>query len=210
MRRVAAILTSLIALGAFQNVAAAEPTDGPFHSLFESADASWFVREQGKPYMYVGGAYRTTDATGGVHAYGFASRIKCWEKRTKHFGITICFGSVRGRKIASEKFTFDPLLNDTSVSFDGNKIAWQGRGDYYPDAYPIADAGFGAMVYGSLDREARAKGKIMGMDFTTKGWKDWGYLSEGVFGGVITTERGTVRYSDDGTVTYRLRFRTPR
>jgi hypothetical protein len=49
----------------------------------------------------------------------------------------------------------------------------------------------------------------MGLDLVSRGWKDWGYLSEGFFGGVITSENGKVTYNEDGTITYRMRFRHP-
>jgi hypothetical protein len=208
MRRTAVLLTLLGMLGVLPHVSAA-PREGPFHTVFETADASWFVREHGKPYMYVGGGYRSTNPSGGARTFGFADRIKCWEKRTKSFAVTICFGSIRAKKIPSEDLQFDPLLNETSVSFGKNRISWKGRGDYYPDAFPIADPEFGAIVYASVDRDARAKGKLLGLDLRTRGWKDWGYLSEGFFGGVITTEKGKVTYDEDGTVTFRMRFRRP-
>ena len=208
MRRTAVVLTILTMLGVLPHVAGAAPS-GPIHTVFESADASWFVRENGKPVMYVGGAYRNTNPLGRTRTYGFADKIKCWEKRTKNFAITICFGSIRARKIASDQLQFDPLLEQTSVSFGKNRIAWQGRGDYYADAFPFADPSFGAIAYASVDRDARAKGKVMGLNLKSRGWMDWGYLSEGFVGGVITTRNGKVIHNDDGTVTYRMRFRRP-
>ena len=206
MRRTAVLLTVLSTLGVLPHVSAAPP-EGPFQSVFEIADASWFLREGGKPFMIVAGAYRSTDPAGGARTYAFADRIKCWEKRTKRFGITFCFGSIRARKIAAESLDFDPLLNETSLSFGKNRISWEGRGDYTPDVFPIADTEFGAAAYASIDRAARAEGKVLGLDLRTRGWKDWGYLSEGFFGGVLTTKNGKVVYEDDGTITYKMRFR---
>ena len=208
MRRTAVLLTILTMLGVLPHVAGAAE-QGPIHNVYEAADASWFIRENGKPFMYVGGAYRNTNPAGRTRTFGFADRIKCWEKRTKRFGVTICFGSIRARRIASERFDFDPLLQQTSVSFGKNRIKWTGRGDYSPDAFPFADPSFGAVAYASVDREARAKATLMGLDLRSRGWMDWGYLSEGFFGGVITTKNGKVVYNDDGTITYRMKFRRP-
>ena len=209
MRRTAVFLTVLTLLGSAVQPTAATPASGPVHTAFEFADASWFVRENGKPFMYIGGGYRNTDPLGGTRTYGFAGKIKCWEKKTKSFGITICFGAVRPKKIDADLLRFDPLLNDTSVSFGKNRISWKGRGDYAPDVWPVADPNFGAAAYASLDREARAKGRILGLNMRTRGWKDWGYLSEGLFGGVITTKNGKIVFNDDGTLSFRMKFRTP-
>jgi hypothetical protein len=208
MRRTTVFLTVLTLIGAGAPQATGAPDTGPIHTAFEFADASWFVREEGKPFMYIGGGYRNTDPLGRTRTYGFAGKIKCWEKRTKHFGITICFGGVRPKKIDADLLQFDPLLDETSISFGKTQISWKGRGDYSPDVWPIADPDFGAAVYASLDRDARAKGKVLGLNLKTRGWKDWGYLSEGIFGGVIT-KNGKVVFNDDGTLTYRMKFRTP-
>jgi hypothetical protein len=206
MRRTAVLLTALTSIAVLPHAQAA-PRPGPVHTVFETADASWFERENGKPVMYVGGGYRSTNPLGGTRTFGFADKIRCWEKRTKRFAVTICFGSVRAHKIPSDSLRFDPLLQSTSISFGKNRISWEGRGDYYPDAFPFADPSFGALAYASVDRDARAKGKVMGLNLRSRGWMDWGYLSEGFFGGVITTKNGKVTYKEDGTIEYRMRFR---
>ncbi|MGH2755123.1 MAG: hypothetical protein ACRDLB_11905 [Actinomycetota bacterium] len=208
MRRTAALLALAIGTGVLPHAAAAQQP-GVIHTVFEIADASWFVREHGRPFMYVGGGYRSTDPLGRTRTMAFADKIKCWEKKTKNFGLTICFGAVRATKIPSEDLQFDPLLNETTVSFGRNRISWKGRGDYSPDAFPFADPNFGALAYASVDREARARGKLLGLNLQSRGWKDWGYLSEGFFGGVINRKSGRVTYEDDGTITYRIRFRRP-
>ena len=152
--------------------------------------------------------YRNTDPSGGAKTYGFADKHQVLGEEDEEVRDNdLLRNGSHTKKIGAGRLDFDPLLNETSVSFGKNRIKWQGRGDYYPDALPIADPEFGAAVYASLDREARAKGKVLGLNLRSRSWKDWGYLSEGVFGGVLTTKHGKVTYNDDGTITYRLKFR---
>ena len=208
MRRTAVTLAVLAVLMVFPNPAAA-PSEGPVYDIFEIADASWFVRENGKPALYVGGATRTTDPAGRTRTYGFADKLKCWEKRTRTFAVTICFGTVRPQKMPSDRFEFDPLLDQTTVSFEGNRMTFTGRGQHEPDFWPAADPNFGAIFEASLNREARVDGRVLGLEMKTRGWKDWGYLSEGAFGGVITAENRKVTYNSDGTITFRMKVRQP-
>jgi hypothetical protein len=206
MRRTAGALVALTMLSVVPSVAAA-PSEGSFQNVFELATASWFERVDGQPVVYVAGAVRNTNPAGRTRTEGFADKLKCWEKRTKSFAVTICYGRIRSQKIAPDRLEFDPVLNETRVSFDGNQITWTGRGEHYLDYWPVADPAFGAMAEASLNREARAEGRVLGLDLSSRGWKDWGILSEGAFAGVITTKNGKVTYADDGTITFRLRFR---
>jgi hypothetical protein len=161
--------------------------------------------------MYFAGAARfATESTQGFKTVAFVDKSKCAVAKTKNVKVIACSGSARAKRIEESKFQFDPAMSETRVDFDGNHVRWVGQDLPQPWAFPIADPAFGALVFGSVDRWAIASGRVLGQRFKGKKWSDFGYLSQGVFGGVlIYAPSAEITMDEEGRVHYRVRIEVP-
>ena len=192
--------------------AVAEPAaPGVVGSVFQNALGSWLIKEDGDVYMYFAGAARfATETTQSFKTVAFVDKSKCAVAKTKNLKVIACSGSARAKKIEDSKFQFDPTMSETSVDFDGNHVRWVGQDLPQPSAFPIADPAFGALAFGSVDRWAIPSGRVLGQRFTGKKWSDFGYLSQGIFAGVlINTPTVDVTMDDNGRIHYRFRVEVP-
>lgn len=191
------------------SAAIAEGTSpGVFGGAFRTADIAW-IRKMGKhTYMYFAGASHftgTSQTTPITRAW--ADKSKCAVAKTKHIKVIACSGRARAKRIDPDRFVMDPLMDEATLRFEGNRIRWKGQDYEAPGVYPFADPSFGAFAFASFDRWARASGRVLGTEFRGSRWSDFAFMSQGAYAFVmVNSPNGRYWIDEDGIVHYRYRF----
>lgn len=211
MKRTISSVLALISISVLfpTSAAMAEPArPGVAGGVFRSADIAWTRRINGDMYMYFAGASTfANSANPEMRTRAWADRTKCAELKTKRIKIIACSGSVRAKKVSSDRFQMDPAMESATLDFQGNRVRWQGQDFEQPWVLPFADPSFGAFAYTSADRWANATGRVLGTKFRGTRWSDFGLMSTGGYAFAwITTPLGRYRLDEHGTVHYRFRF----
>lgn len=205
------VMTAVVCISVFSGDAARALPPGPpsvFGNVYQSADAAWIRKEDKGTFMYLAvGLNHTNLVNQRARTLLFFDRSKCAVAKTKDLKVTVCSGSARGKKVSPDKFVFDPLMSEATLRHRGNKVNWHAEDPPEPWAYPIADPSFGAIGFASVDRWATASGKVLGKRFKKTKWSDWGFLSQGGYGGVLLNAPSARVWLDDADrLHYRFRF----
>lgn len=214
-KRFVGILTAVVAMGMSMPASIAIADDvapGAFAGVFRTADIAAIRKIDGDTYMFFAGAshFRSSKHLRQITA-AWADKSKCAVAETKNLKVIACSGRARVQKIAKQRFVMDPLMDEASLRFDGNKIRWKGQDLAEPQVFPFADPAFGVFAYSSLDRWARASGRILGTEIKGGRWSDFAYMSQGTYAFLsVSTPFGSYHVGRDGLLHYRFRFEIPR
>lgn len=214
-RTLSALLATLLALSTlFAARAVAEPAGpGVYSSAYQSAMGVWLRKEDGDTFMYFAGAAHATNLVKQkTRTLAFADRSKCAVAKTKNMTSIACAGRARARKIAPDRFEFDPLMESARLDHRDARLQWRAEDPPFPDAAPFAHPSFGAAAFASVDRMAPASGTVLGRKMTGGRWTDFGFLTQGAYALLLFDAPGGRYWIDPETnrVHYRFRFEIAR
>lgn len=200
MKKLVAIAITMLVLG---SAAPSSAQVFPVVGGGQLALASWLVREKGDLMLYFALAQRSVD-DGGVVTFAAVGKGKCRKFKGDDFTMMMCSASGPGRDLPLDAFEFDPLLSSARLRFkiagSTQTVAWRGEGRI-PSLGAGAGAGdLGVIAGASLDREARANGRVLGRKVSAK-QSDFSFLAQGAGAGAF------VFVAEDGTVHLERTFR---
>jgi hypothetical protein len=205
-----ALLTGMAPAGA--HVLPKEPKAGG--SLTQFAYASNIVRIKGADYMILAGATRVTKPTGAVKTTAYAQRSKCATLERKRIKVIACATFVFPHKVPARTFEFDPLMESAGLRLPNGgrptELTWKGLGTPSPDAAPGADPQYGAFAYAELYRNARADGRLLGVQYHGRHFGAFAILNEGVGADAYQSRGLRIERLPGGALKVRAVYRLPR
>lgn len=195
-------------------MAVASPVQAQFAytEVGQFADSSWLSRKGDDLNFYFAMTFRSAAAYAapgyfederGVEGWGGIGKGNCFEGRN----MIMCSASGRIYPLATGNFEFDPALGSAYMKLDERKdtaeLYWTGKGDMSPGAGAEAGAMYAAAAAGAV-RHASIEGTMWG-EKVSKRSPVFSDLYE-VVGAFVAAPGRSYSFSDDGTVTIKVRI----